>query len=132
MSSMANMKATQPLASLVIVLVVAGAMSIWEVKTASADLSAAQCKEERRLGLNACKPVVYGRPPSPQCCERIRVTHMECVCPDVTPKVAALVDVNRAIRIIEGCGRRVPRHSKCGSKLSLFIPLYNSLPLSFV
>ncbi|CAB4309851.1 unnamed protein product [Prunus armeniaca] len=32
------------------------------------------------------------------------------------PKVAATIhDINRAVRLIEGCGRRVPRHFKCGS-----------------
>ncbi|XP_058081511.1 uncharacterized protein LOC131229537 [Magnolia sinica] len=78
-------------------------------------LSESQCKEERRLAVNACKPVVYGRLPSPECCERARVTHVECVCPVITPKLAALIDVNRAIRLIQGCGRTVPRHFKCGS-----------------
>ncbi|KAB5564159.1 hypothetical protein DKX38_004213 [Salix brachista] len=97
---------------ILLVLVVLG---IWGVNRADAALSAAQCKVERRVGLNACKPVIYGKNPSPACCERVRVSHIECVCPDVTPKLAALVDLNRAIRLIEGCGRRVPRHYKCGS-----------------
>ncbi|TYI52381.1 hypothetical protein E1A91_D12G244100v1 [Gossypium mustelinum] len=48
-------------------------------------------------------------------CQRVRVTHLECVCPVITPKLAALIDVNRAIRLIQGCGRSVPRHYKCGS-----------------
>ncbi|KAI7993182.1 hypothetical protein LOK49_LG11G02249 [Camellia lanceoleosa] len=82
---------------------------------ASATLSAAECKEERRVGINACKPVVYGKLPTPECCERVRVSHIECVCPVITPKLAALIDVNRAVRLVEGCGRRVPRHFKCGS-----------------
>ncbi|CAL5355834.1 unnamed protein product [Camellia sinensis] len=82
---------------------------------ASAALSAAECKEERRVGINACKPVVYGKLPTPECCERVRVSHIECVCPVITPKLAALIDVNRAVRLVEGCGRRVPRHFKCGS-----------------
>ncbi|CAL5429580.1 unnamed protein product [Camellia sinensis] len=81
---------------------------------ASAALSAAECKEERRVGINACKPVVYGKLPTPECCERVRVSHIECVCPVITPKLAALIDVNRAVRLVEGCGRRVPRHFKCG------------------
>ncbi|RVW50836.1 hypothetical protein CK203_101836 [Vitis vinifera] len=85
---------------------------MWEVKTGSAAPSAAECKEERRLAINACKPVVYGKDPSPACCERARVTHIECVCPVITPKLAALIDVNRAVRLIEGCGRKVPRHYK--------------------
>ncbi|XAR70558.1 hypothetical protein NMG60_11027451 [Bertholletia excelsa] len=63
--------------------------------------SASQCKEERRLGLNACKPVLYGKLPSPGCCQRTRVGHIECVCHDITPKLAALVDVNRFLRLIE-------------------------------
>ncbi|XP_057512595.1 uncharacterized protein LOC130794661 [Actinidia eriantha] len=96
---------------LVVVVVVVG----WEAKMACATLTDAQCKEERRVGINACKPVVYGKLPSPECCERVRVSHIECVCPVITPKLAALIDVNRAIRLIEGCGRRVPRHYKCGS-----------------
>ncbi|KAL3497629.1 hypothetical protein ACH5RR_040361 [Cinchona calisaya] len=83
--------------------------------SASAAPSEAQCKLEKKLGVNACKEVLYGKPPSSDCCERIRVTDIECVCPVITPKLAALVDVNRAIRLIEGCGRIVPRHFKCGS-----------------
>ncbi|XP_027182928.1 stamen-specific protein FIL1-like [Coffea eugenioides] len=84
-------------------------------KRASAAPSEAQCRLERKLGINACKPVVYGKPPSADCCERVRVTDIECVCPVITPKLAALIDLNRAIRLVEGCGRRVPRHFKCGS-----------------
>ncbi|KAL5748370.1 hypothetical protein ACOSQ2_025667 [Xanthoceras sorbifolium] len=102
----------------VVVLLVVAVVGNWEVKMAGAELSAGQCKEERRIGLNECKPVLYGKLPSPSCCERVRVSHVECVCPVITPKLAALVDLNRAIRLIEGCGRRVPRHFKCGSKLS--------------
>ncbi|KAA3487002.1 Protein kinase byr2 [Gossypium australe] len=29
--------------------------------------------------------------------------------------LAALIDVNYAIKVIQGCGRQVPRHLKCGS-----------------
>nr|XP_009792519.1 PREDICTED: uncharacterized protein LOC104239561 [Nicotiana sylvestris] len=82
---------------------------------ASAKLSETACKEERRIGINSCKPVLYGKLPSPMCCERVRVTHIECVCSVITPKLAALIDINRAIRLVEGCGRRVPRKFKCGS-----------------
>ncbi|GMN30894.1 hypothetical protein TIFTF001_003016 [Ficus carica] len=97
-----------------LVVVFVGIMH-WEVEVATAALSDAQCHEERRIGVNACKPVLYGKLPSPQCCERVRVSHLECVCPVITPKLAALIDLNRAIRLIEGCGRQVPRHFKCGS-----------------
>ncbi|CAI9095593.1 OLC1v1031582C1 [Oldenlandia corymbosa var. corymbosa] len=77
--------------------------------------NAAVCKLERRLLVNTCKPVLYGKPPSSNCCYRIRATHFQCICSVITPKLAALIDVNRAIRLVEGCGKRVPRHFKCGS-----------------
>ncbi|KAF3337774.1 putative lipid transfer [Carex littledalei] len=82
---------------------------------AQAGLSAAACKAERHVTINACKPVVYGMAPSAQCCERVRVTHLECVCPIITPKLAALINVDRAVRLVQGCGRQVPHHFKCGS-----------------
>ncbi|XWS49651.1 hypothetical protein CRYUN_Cryun12cG0021400 [Craigia yunnanensis] len=106
---------TKSLAFVVLVVVVAFAGDMWEVKMAGAALSASQCKEERTLAINACKPVIYGKLPTPECCQRVRVTHLECVCPVITPQIAPLIDVNRAIRLIEGCGRKVPRHYKCGS-----------------
>ncbi|PIA31018.1 hypothetical protein AQUCO_05300090v1 [Aquilegia coerulea] len=99
--------------TLTLLLVLLGLM--WETRMVGALLNASQCKEERRIGINACKAVIHGRLPSPECCERVRVSHVECVCPEITPKLAALVDVNRAIKLIQGCGRRVPRHYKCGS-----------------
>ncbi|XP_050228623.1 uncharacterized protein LOC130014563 isoform X2 [Mercurialis annua] len=107
------MNSVRPLVSVIILLI--AVFSISEIKTASAGPNAAQCQQERTLGLNACKPVAYFRPPSAECCHRIRVSHVECVCPSITPKIAVLIDVNRAVRVIEGCGRRVPRHFKCGS-----------------
>lgn len=91
-----------------------------KAKTVEA-LTPAQCKEQRRVLVNACKPVLYRRPPSAFCCERLRVTDVSCVCPVITPKLAPLIDVNYAISVIQGCGRRVPPHFKCGSKLSLFL-----------
>ncbi|XP_059307433.1 uncharacterized protein LOC132058992 isoform X2 [Lycium ferocissimum] len=99
-------------AMLVVVTLV---INSFEVKMASAKLSEAACKEERRIGIKACKPAFFGKNPSPKCCERVRVTHTECVCSEIRPKLAALVDINRTIRFIEGCGRRVPRNYKCGS-----------------
>ncbi|KAF5735113.1 hypothetical protein HS088_TW15G00613 [Tripterygium wilfordii] len=105
----------ETLKAIVVVVLILGVLGVWEVKMASAGPSAAQCKEERRIGVNACKPVLYGKLPSPECCQRVRVTHIECVCPVITPKLAALIDLNRAVRLVEGCGRRVPRHYKCGS-----------------
>ncbi|XP_047337418.1 uncharacterized protein LOC124941177 [Impatiens glandulifera] len=88
----------------------------WNVKMGdAAGVSAAQCEEEKRLGINACKPILFGTPPTAECCQRIRVSHVECVCPLITPKIAPLVDVKRFVRIIQGCGRKVPRNYKCGS-----------------
>ena len=115
----------------VMVVMVVAVVGMWEVKMCGA-VSGADCKEERRVAINACKPILYGKDPTPACCERIRVTHIECVCPVITPKLAALVDVNRMVRLIEGCGRNVPRHYKCGSMLSLSLSLSLSLPYLFV
>ncbi|KAI3689783.1 hypothetical protein L2E82_47750 [Cichorium intybus] len=81
----------------------------------SAAPTAAECVNERRLAVNACINVLTGRLPSTACCHRARVSHTGCICPAITPKIAALVDVNRFVKLIEGCGRRVPRHYKCGS-----------------
>ncbi|CBI38539.3 unnamed protein product, partial [Vitis vinifera] len=85
---------------------------------ASADTSPSQCKEERNLLVNACRPVLYGQNPSADCCQRVRVSHVECVCPYVSTKTAAIIEVlgvPKAVKKIEGCGRTVPRKFKCGS-----------------
>ncbi|XP_059625304.1 uncharacterized protein LOC132268481 [Cornus florida] len=80
------------------------------------EMSPSQCKQERRLLENACKPVIFGQDPSPNCCQRVRDTHVECVCPQVTPKLAALLgSVQHIVNKIEGCGRHVPHNFKCGS-----------------
>ncbi|XP_010053545.1 uncharacterized protein LOC104441967 [Eucalyptus grandis] len=81
----------------------------------AARLSPTQCKEERRLAVNTCKPIVFGQPPSPGCCERVRLSHYQCVCPVFTPRVANLINVNKAIKLFQSCGRRIPHHFKCGS-----------------
>lgn len=82
---------------------------------ARAGPSASQCKKERRLAVNACKSMLYGRLPSLSCCQRMRVTHIKCICSILTPKMVALVNANTIIKLIEGCGRKVPHHFKCGS-----------------
>ncbi|KAL5748368.1 hypothetical protein ACOSP7_025404 [Xanthoceras sorbifolium] len=63
--------------------------------------------------LSPIKTIVFG--PSAACCGRVRVSHFECVCPLVTPKLASLINVNHAINLLKRCGRTVPRHFKCGS-----------------
>ncbi|KAF6152213.1 hypothetical protein GIB67_039401 [Kingdonia uniflora] len=73
------------------------------------------CKDERRTLVTACNSVVSGKAPTNLCCYRLRVTPLSCVCPVITPALAALIDVNKAVKIIQGCGRTVPRHFKCGS-----------------
>lgn len=107
---------------MVMVLVVVLVGGIWEeVKAESAAasmISEEACKEEQREGIKECKPVVFGADPSPACCGRVRVTHFECVCPLITPKLAALIDVNKLASLIQGCGRTVPRHFKCGGIFS--------------
>ncbi|KAJ0037919.1 hypothetical protein Pint_23204 [Pistacia integerrima] len=85
--------------------------------------TAAECKEERRLLVDGCKSLLIRKPPSGYCCERLRVTHVNCVCPIITPQLAALIDVNYAVKVVQGCGRQVPRLFKCGSKLFLSLTL---------
>ncbi|KAK3023223.1 hypothetical protein RJ639_043335 [Escallonia herrerae] len=63
--------------------------------------SAAQCKEERRIGLNACKQVLHFKLPTPECCQRVRVSHVECVYPVITSKLHTLIDLNKAIRSLK-------------------------------
>ncbi|KAM7462329.1 hypothetical protein LguiA_030450 [Lonicera macranthoides] len=77
-------------------------------------LTEAQCGAERDDLVQDCKSVVARMPPSPLCCQRIRGAHIECVCPVITPKLAPFIDIDYAVRVIQGCGRRVPRHYKCG------------------
>ncbi|KAF4380028.1 hypothetical protein F8388_018152 [Cannabis sativa] len=83
--------------------------------TAKAETSPSQCKQERNNIVSACKAVIFRQSPSANCCARVRETHVECVCPYVTPKLANLVNVERSIKQIQGCGRTVPRNFKCGS-----------------
>ncbi|XP_034711662.1 uncharacterized protein LOC117934135 [Vitis riparia] len=102
-----------------VVVVAALVVCGWgNIQMASADTSPSQCKEERNLLVNACRPVIYGRSPSADCCQRVRVSHVECVCPYVTPKTASIIGVigvDNVVKKIEGCGRTVPRKFKCGS-----------------
>ncbi|KAF2321349.1 hypothetical protein GH714_040419 [Hevea brasiliensis] len=91
-----------------------------EATRVRADVSPSQCKEEKRLLVNACKAIIFGINPSPNCRQRVRETHLECVCPVATPKLAALIGVQRTIKQIEGRGRAVPRNFKCGSVTTNF------------
>ncbi|WMV43487.1 hypothetical protein MTR67_036872 [Solanum verrucosum] len=86
-----------------------------EIKIVKGEVSESVCREERSLGKKACLSVLFGSNPSAKCCERARVTHWECLCPIVTPKLVAMINPKRIIRLIQGCGRTVPRNFKCGS-----------------
>ncbi|PSS32458.1 Nuclear transition protein like [Actinidia chinensis var. chinensis] len=97
-------------AVVLLVVVVSGGLASVQSQT-----SPSQCKEEKRLLVNECRGVIFGQNPSASCCQRVRVTHVECVCPSVTPKLAAIIGVERTIKQIQGCGRTVPRNFKCGS-----------------
>ena len=88
------------------------------------ELLPSQCKKERDVVINSCQGFVFGQAASPVCCEQVKVFHFECLCPAFTPKLVALFDVNKAIKLLQDCGRRVPRHFKCGSKLSLSLSFF--------
>ena len=107
----------------VLMLVVAALVCIWgNIHIARANMSPTECKVETKLAGNACLAVLYGKSPSADCCQRVRVTHVECVCPYISPKVASIIrayGLNKLIKKIEGCGRAVPHNLKCGSKFSM-------------
>ncbi|CAM8880629.1 unnamed protein product [Rhodiola kirilowii] len=99
-----------------VALCLAMALLVAELGTVSAAPTAARCRQLRRLGINACKPVMLGAQSSSDCCYRIRVTPLECVCSDVTPAVAVMVmNFPRFYEVIRNCGRQIPRHYRCGS-----------------
>ncbi|KAJ8622265.1 hypothetical protein MRB53_030794 [Persea americana] len=111
-------KMRQFMASLVLVVLV---MGVCEATPAGA-ARRVSCTEERRNLVNASKSMVFGKLPSADCCLLLRLVRFRCVCPVITLKLAALIDVDRTISMIRGCGREIPRHFKCGSKSSLSRP----------
>lgn len=78
-----------------------------------------ECNQEKNRIENSCRSVAFGHQPSAACCQLIRVARVQCVCPYVTPKLTALIGAQRLIRLVQGCGRPVPRNFKCGSKLTM-------------
>ncbi|GAA0160376.1 hypothetical protein LIER_39029 [Lithospermum erythrorhizon] len=98
-----------------VTLILVIAICCWLSSSTYGAPSANQCKVERKNFINSCADVVYGQPASGDCCAKIRATHFECICPYVTPKIAAYIGVQRAMKIAKGCGRRIPPNFKCGS-----------------
>ncbi|XAR54884.1 hypothetical protein NMG60_11030211 [Bertholletia excelsa] len=88
-----------------------------------AEMSPTRCEEERILSKNACRSVLFGRPPSPACCERVRLSSCESVCIMFTPKAASLINAQNFALLLQVCGKRVPRPFDCGSKLALSLSL---------
>lgn len=77
------------------------------------------CQAQRRVTRNACAMVAFFQSPSNECCLRIRMIPMRCVCPLITPQIAARVTarkLNYGIGVIRQCGRPVASGTKCGSK----------------
>ncbi|KAL8238730.1 hypothetical protein R6Q59_015297 [Mikania micrantha] len=87
------------------------------LKASRAGPNEAQCHLEKQLAVSACWSVLNGGRPSPDCYHRVRVSHAKCICPDVTPEliIKKIGSINKAIRFIKSCGRKVPHHFKCGS-----------------
>ncbi|KAJ4712615.1 Bifunctional inhibitor/plant lipid transfer protein/seed storage helical domain protein, partial [Melia azedarach] len=114
---MGSLKRSSPLNSIILLcIIIVMTMVISKVRMVGGEgLSPSQCMEERRLGVNACKLIIFGQPPSPACCARLRANHYECICPSITPKLASLISVNQTISLLKTCGKRVPRHFKCGN-----------------
>ncbi|GMQ04616.1 hypothetical protein CsSME_00049974 [Camellia sinensis var. sinensis] len=80
----------------------------------SDNLRPSECQRERQLVTNACSQAVFGQPPSVACCVYIRLGHFECLCPMFTPKLISLINVNQTMKLLNSCGKMVPRHFKCG------------------
>ncbi|XP_047306687.1 uncharacterized protein LOC124910110 [Impatiens glandulifera] len=74
-----------------------------------------QCSQEQQQGMSLCKRVIFGLSPSPNCCGIIRAGHFECACPVIDAKLAALLNVDNASKLLRQCGRAVPNNFKCGS-----------------
>ncbi|XP_047963799.1 uncharacterized protein LOC125208258 [Salvia hispanica] len=96
---------------------VAVAMVMVMVASAAAQgLSPSQCSNQKNNLKYTCRNVVVGGKPSEGCCQLVRAANTECLCQFVTPKlVAALGGAARAIGLVRGCGRTIPRNFKCGS-----------------
>ncbi|KAK2977943.1 hypothetical protein RJ640_000947 [Escallonia rubra] len=94
------------------VLLVLTLLSMWDVKMASAAPSPAECEEEQRLGINACLPVSFYQQPPAACCERVRVSNGECICPAISPRLASRIGNDRFVRLVRGCGRSFPPRGK--------------------
>ncbi|KAL6985874.1 hypothetical protein U1Q18_019246 [Sarracenia purpurea var. burkii] len=100
-----------PFLTVAVALVVAS-----ELRVAGADnLTPSQCRDERQLGIKECKPVMFGAAPSAACCVRMRVSHVECACPVIDPKLAAILTLDRVVKLLRTCGRAVPHKFQCGS-----------------
>ena len=78
-------------------------------------VEADKCGDDIQGLVNNCSPILSGNPPSAVCCCLIRSADLGCVCPKVTPQIAALVNVPKLVSLVESCGRNVPHHTQCGS-----------------
>ncbi|GLJ32871.1 hypothetical protein SUGI_0662030 [Cryptomeria japonica] len=74
-----------------------------------------KCGDEIQGLATNCAPILQGNAPSAACCGLIRSADMSCVCPKVTPAIAASINVPKLVTIIQSCGRNVPHQTRCGS-----------------
>jgi hypothetical protein len=95
-------------------------LTVWEARMGSAALlSTAECKEEVDMLTKECiLSIRHKTNASPRCCELVRASHAQCVCPKATLTESMILEFHLvdAIRFVERCGLRVPLHFKCGSK----------------
>ncbi|XP_047310085.1 uncharacterized protein LOC124913714 [Impatiens glandulifera] len=90
-------------------------MIIVSIPVSAQSPSLSDCAIERKNGIKACKGVIFGQFPSAYCCKLVRTFHFECACPVFDAKLAALLDVKKASKVLRDCHRAVPRGLKCGS-----------------
>ncbi|KAE8055497.1 hypothetical protein FH972_012335 [Carpinus fangiana] len=95
-------------------------LTMWEARMGSAAQSAAECKEEVDMLTKECiLSIRHKTNASPRCCELVRASHAQCVCPKATLTESIILKFRLvdAIRFVGHCGLRVPLHFKCGNKV---------------
>ncbi|XP_078445558.1 protein MEN-8-like [Wolffia australiana] len=78
------------------------------------------CKGQDELLKECRKYVRKGAPdvnPSQSCCDAMNAVDLTCLCKQVTPAIAGLVDIKRVCTVAKHCKVKLPPPgSKCGSE----------------
>ncbi|CAN8246780.1 unnamed protein product [Cochlearia groenlandica] len=75
------------------------------------------CEAQQRITMNACRMLLSGESPTPECCLRIRTIPLRCVCPFITPEIVSgfnAEQISYGVGIVRNCGRNIAPGTKCG------------------